>query len=292
MAHPDWSLYRAFAAVLRHGSLTAAAREIGVSQPTLGRRISALEGHLGYALFSRSPEGLAPTPEADALRPQLASLEAAASALSDAAIGASSIGRSLVRVSASEIIAAEVLPCALRRLRRSNPDIELTVSVSNSVEDVLRRDADIAVRMTRPHQSDLLGRKVGEVELGLFAHPSCFAERPPPTEPGELCQHPLVGFETARPYTQILQLKGQPLRPDLFAYRTDSDTAQIGAIRAGLGIGVCHVPLSAGLQRVLATQFCPRVEMWLVINRDLMRTRRFRQVFRTLWKELGAYVSP
>lgn len=291
MTPPDWSLYRAFAAALQHGSLTAAARELGLSQPTLGRRIGALEAHLGYALFSRSPEGLTPTPEAQALRPHLASLEAAAATLGEAAAGVRPIARSLVRVAASEIIAAEVLPRALRNLRRVSPDLELSVSVSNGVEDILRREADIAVRMTRPHQPDLLGRKVGDVELGLFAHPSCFASRAPPSEPAELKDYPLIGFETPRAYTQILQFEGEALRSDQFVYRTDSDTAQIGAIRAGLGIGVCHVPLASGLSRVLAQHFCPRVEMWLVINRDLMRTRRFRQTFRSLSMELGGYVS-
>jgi DNA-binding transcriptional LysR family regulator len=195
-----------------------------------------------------------------------------------------------VRISASEVVAAEVLPRAVRRLRQNDPGLSVEVSVTNEQEDVLRRGADIAVRMARPKERDLLARKVGDVELGLFAHPSYLKGRQPPATVEKLLCHSLVGFQTERTYTGVLQFAGKSLRADDFAYRSDSDTAQLGAIRAGLGIGVCHVPLARALVRVLPEEFAPKVEMWLVINSDLMRTRRYREAFRTLSDELRAYV--
>lgn len=291
MAGPDWSLYRAFGAVLRQGSLTAAARELRLSQPTIGRRIAALEARLGYALFVRAPEGLVATPEAEGLRSAVEAIESAAIAFEGAAGGHRPAGDVPVRISASEVIAAEVLPHALRRLRQADPSLIVEVSVSNEIEDVLRRGSDLAVRMARPQEPDLLARKVGEIELGLFAHSSCFQHQGPPGTVAELFHHPLVGFQTSRGYTAILQFAGQALEADAFTYRSDNDLAQLGAVRAGLGIGVCHAPLAQGLLRVLPEQFAPRIEMWLVINRDLMRTRRYREVFRVLSEELRRYAG-
>src|SRR3954468_22220921 len=148
----DWSLYRAFAAVLRLGSLSAAARALELSQPTLGRRIATLEQKLGYALFTRSPEGLSPTPEAEALRPQVQALEAAADEMHRATRLDATRMPSVVRLSCSEVIAAEVVPGVLARLQRADTSLTVDLSVSNDNEDVLRREVDIAVRMARPRQ--------------------------------------------------------------------------------------------------------------------------------------------
>lgn len=194
----DWSLYRAFAAVLRLGSLSAAARALELSQPTLGRRIATLEQKLGYALFTRSPEGLSPTPEAEALRPQVQALEAAADEMHRATRLDATRAPSVVRLSASEVIAAEVLPGVLARLQHADTSLTVDLSVSNDNEDVVRREVDVAVRMARPRQEGLLARKVKEIELGLFAHPSCFEDRPQPQSVAELFGHPLVGFDTPR----------------------------------------------------------------------------------------------
>lgn len=284
MTSPDWSLYRAFAAVLRFGSLTAAARALNLSQPTLGRRIAALEQRLGVALFTRSPEGLSPTPEAEALRPRLEALEAAAEAL-DRGVGPAEAA-STVRLSASEVMAAEVLPAAIGRLQEDDPGLTVEVVVSNAAQDVLRREVDIAVRMVRPRQDGLVVRKVRDIELGLFAHPRCLGGRPFPASAAELDGVPMVGFDTPRDYTRLFQLDGRAVGREAFRFRSDSDMAQLGAIRAGLGVGVCHVPLAAGLVRVLPDLFAPRIELWLAMHADLLRTPRFRRVFRGLAEAL------
>ncbi|MDC0674564.1 LysR family transcriptional regulator [Nannocystis radixulma] len=290
---PDWSLYRAFAAVLREGSLSAAARRLGLSQPTLGRHVAALEEALGLPLFTRSRGGLTPTPAAEALRPEVEALVAATDSLLRKASGPLAENVGAVRITASEIVAAEVLPPVLAAIQAEHPGIVVELVVSNRIADLVRRDADIAVRTVRPSQGALLAKRVGAFELGLFAAPGYLARRPAPTTPAALARHALVGFDVPAPYTGTLRLGGRPLTRDAFSFRTDDDVAQFAAIRAGCGIGACHVPLArrAGLVRVLAGEFAPKVEMWLAMHEDLKASRRCRTVFDALWAGLGAYVG-
>ncbi len=244
---------------------------------------------MGYALFTRAPEGLTPTPEGEALRDQAQAMETAGEALRRAAVGEGMEAAGAVRLSCSEVVAAEVLPGVLQRIGSRRPALAFEVSVSNQAEDLLRRDADIAVRMTRPQQDGLLIRKVLEVELGLFAHPAYLARRPAPLTPEELADHDLIGFDTARDYTRVLQFAGRPLSREQFRFRSDSDMAQLGAIRAGCGVGVCHAPLAQGLTRVLPQDFQPRIEVWLAMHEDLARTPRCLTAFRDLALELKRY---
>ncbi|AGC43510.1 LysR family transcriptional regulator [Myxococcus stipitatus DSM 14675] len=281
---PDWSLYRSFVAVLREGSLSGAARVLGVSQPTLGRHIAALESALELALFTRSPEGLKPTREAKALRPQAEALAAAAESLFRAASGPLGENEGPVRISASEVFAVEVLPPLLARLRETHPRIIVELQVSNRVEDLLRRDADLAVRVVRPEQDALLATRVGAVEAGLFAHPSYLARHPAPRTTAELLRHALVGFDEGAPYTRVLALEGRALTREDFSLRTDSDLAMLAAIRSGCGIGGCLAPLGlrSGLVRVLPRLFAPSAEVWVVMHEDLRATARCRTVFDAL----------
>ncbi|NUP09297.1 MAG: LysR family transcriptional regulator [Polyangiaceae bacterium] len=290
---PDWSLYRSFVAVLREGSLSGAARALGLSQPTLGRHIAELEDELGLALFTRSPDGLEPTIAAVALRPQAEALSSAADALFRAASGPLTENAGAVRVTASEIFAAEILPPILARLQEHHPGIVVELLVSNRLEDLLRRDADIAVRTVRPTQSALVASKVGAFELGLYAHSSYLDRRSAPRTPRELDGHAFVGFDVGAPYTRTLQLDGKALGRDSFTFRTDSDVGQFAAIRAGCGIGACHVPLAtrAGLVRVLPKSFAPTVELWLAMHEDLRTTARCRTVFDALGVGLATYVA-
>ncbi|MFQ0813780.1 LysR family transcriptional regulator [Brucella anthropi] len=288
-ASPDWSLYRSFVAVLREGSLTGAARVLGISQPTLGRHIAALEASLGVSLFTRSPEGLRPLPAAEMLRPKAEALAAAADALYRSASGQKASHEGTVRIAASEVIAAEVLPAEIARLQATYPQITVELAVSNRFEDLLRRDADIAIRMARPSQDGLVARKIASIELGLFAHPRYLARCPAPVEPGDISQHRLIGFDTALPYTRLLALEGQPLLRERFALRTDSDMAQMAAIRAGCGIGVCHAPLAEGLVRILPDYFAPTIEMWMVMHMDLRQAAPYRIAFDNLCSGLKAF---
>jgi DNA-binding transcriptional LysR family regulator len=164
---PGWELYRSFLAVVREGSLSGAARRLAMTQPTLGRHVAQLEAALGIALFTRSPGGLAPTDAALALLPHAEAMEASAAAVVRAVSGAAGDQGGTVRITASEIVGAEVLPPILAAFREHHPGIALELALTNRTEDLLRRDADLAVRMAQPKQDALLARRIGRVPLGL-----------------------------------------------------------------------------------------------------------------------------
>src|SRR3954470_22939139 len=168
---PGWELYRSFLAVIREKSLSGAARALSLTQPTLGRHIDALESAFGASLFTRSQAGLLPTARATALIPHAEAMASAASALARAASGEAEEERGAVRVTASEMIGTEVLPAVLTAFREQHPSIAVELVISNRSEDLLRRDADVAVRMVKPTQKALLARRLGTLQLGLHAHP-------------------------------------------------------------------------------------------------------------------------
>ena len=278
-AEPGWDLYRSLLAVLREGSLSGAARALGLAQPTVGRHIEALERALGLALFTRSGQGLAPTDAALALRPQAEALAANAAALLRSASGHGAGTRGAVRVTASEVIGAEVLPPILARLHQANPELAVELALSNRTADLLRRDADIAVRMVRPVQEALVTRHLGGTELGLHAHRSYLDRRGVPRGVDELPAHALIGFDTETAFIRRLNVRDIVLRRDMFALRTDSDLAQLAAIRAGFGIGVCQAGLARrdpALVRLLPEAFSARLEVWLTMHEDLRASARCR----------------
>ncbi len=172
----DWDLLQSLQAVLAAGSLSAAAKARGLTQPTLGRHIDQLERQLGAPLFLRSPRGLQATDMALALRPHLEDMAAASQAAVRDASNAADGESGVIRVAASELIGIEVLPPILAAFRRANPKIVIEVSLSNKLQDLTRRDADIAIRMARPSQNTLVARKVGHVDFGFYATPDYLAE--------------------------------------------------------------------------------------------------------------------
>src|ERR1700744_3729619 len=194
MIEPDWDSYRSFLAVLDEGSLSAAARRLGLTQPTIGRHIEAIEGALSQALFVRSQRGLTPTPAAEALRPYAEALRTNAEALVRAASRRPSEVEGVVRVTASEVIAAEVLPHILKAGYERHPKLQVEVEGSNRNVDLLHRGADIAVRMADPVQQSLLATKVADVELGLDAAPDYIDRRGLLEGIEDAGDHLLIGF--------------------------------------------------------------------------------------------------
>ncbi|MGJ5222331.1 LysR family transcriptional regulator, partial [Bradyrhizobium oligotrophicum] len=193
----DWSLLRSFLAVSRRGSLSAAARATGLTQPTVGRHIDELEAGLGTALFTRSQAGLLPTEAATALLPHAEAMEAAFAALVRAAKsgGDPLQPRGVVRISASEIVGTFVLPPILAGIRGRFPDIVIELVLNNRTDDLLRRDADIAVRMIRPKQDGLVARRLGHIPLGLYAHRDYIARFGLPDTIAALAAHHVIGFD-------------------------------------------------------------------------------------------------
>jgi DNA-binding transcriptional LysR family regulator len=287
---PPWDLYRSLHAVLREGSLSGAARALGLSQPTIGRHVDALEAALGRRLFLRSQRGLVATEAARQMLPYLEALAATSAALRRAVAATEGSVGGTVRITASEIVGVERLPPILAALRRRHPGLEL----SNAVEDLLRRDADIAVRMVAPVQEALVARKVGTAELGLYAHAGYLAGRTPPARVGDLAAHDLIGFDRETPALRAF-LAGYPwLAAANFAFRAGSDLAQLAAVRAGVGIGVCQVGIAArdpALVRVLPADFAPGLPTWVVMHEDLRTTPRVRAAFDLLAEHLARQLA-
>ncbi|MGA2951248.1 MAG: LysR family transcriptional regulator [Caulobacteraceae bacterium] len=294
MAEADWTLYRTFLAVIDAGSLSGAARRLGLTQPTVGRQVEALEQALGGEnLFTRSPGGLAPTRAARLLEPHARAMAAAAAALSRVAAGDAQAMSGVVRVTASEIVGAEVLPPILTEFRETWPDIALELVLTNAQEDLLRRDADIAVRMARPTQGALLARRIGTVPLKMYAHRSYLQKHGEPTSIAELTDHTLIGFDRISPNIESLKALSLEVTRDLFAIHTDSDLAQLALLRAAIGLCACQPGIAArdpNLVPVLTQEFELPLEMWVVMHEDLKADRRMRALFDHLVEALGAYV--
>lgn len=288
----DWNLYASFREVMRQGSLSAAARTLGLTQPTLGRHVAALEAGLGTALFTRSPQGLAPTAAALELLPRVEEMHAAAEAAARAVSGGPSGETGVVRITASEIIGGVVLPPILAAFRARHPGVVIELVLTNRNEDLLRRDADIAVRMVRPAQSALVARRIGVVGIGLYAHRRYAETYGLPATLEDLASHPVIGFD--RDDTVLRSVSQGPLiTRETFAFRTDSDLAQLAALRAGVGIGGCQTGIAAedpDLVPVLPDAIRFELEMWLAMHEDLKAVVRVRLMFEHLVAALGQYV--
>ena len=294
MTSPDWSTYRAFLTVLREGSLSGAARVLGLTQPTLGRQIADLEHVLGAVLFTRSPRGLLPTDIAQNLRPHAEAMEAAAGAMQRAASGGTNDAAGVVRITASEIIGAEVLPSLLAQFRHAHPAIKVELDLSNRVEDLLHGAADIAVRMVRPSQDSLVARRIGEIGLGLYAHRHYLASAPPLTNPTALARdHALIGFDQGTPYLREL-LARMPIAHADFSLRSDSDLGQLAAVRAGVGIGFIQHGIARrdpNLLPVFMKEIGVTLDIWLALHEDMRTSKRLRLMIDHLSDGLAAYVA-
>ena len=288
----DWDLLQSLHAVLEAGSFSAAARLRKLTQPTLGRHIDQLERQLGAPLFLRSPRGLQATDLALAFRPHLTDMAAAAMAAARDATGAATGDGGVVRVAASDVIGIEVLPAILARFRDAHPGIDVELVLSNKNEDLTRRDADVAVRMSRPTQNSLVAKKVGELHLGFHATADYVARKGEPTNFDELETHPLIGRDRDMHDMSDIDF-GRPVTRDLFALRTDNDVAQYAALKAGFGIGVCQDSLARrdGLVPVMADQFGFSLGIWICMHETLRGSPRMRLMFDHLAKELGAYAA-
>lgn len=293
---PAWDLFQSLHAVLQAGSFSAAARVRGLTQPTLGRHIEALEQNLGSPLFVRSPRGLTPTDLAESIRPHLEEMASASAAALRDASGASDSSKGVVRVAASDIMGVEVLPQILAGFQDRYPDITIELVLSNKAEDLSRRDADIAVRMVRPTQGSLVARKVGTTEIGFYATPGYIERRGMPASMADLIAggHTVIGFDRHRPQLEALAGLdlGREITRDIFDLRTDNDVAQVAAVRAGLGIGAVQnaVARRAGLAPVLANAFHFELEIWIAMHENLKGSKRMRLMFDHLVEGMTNFV--
>lgn len=289
-----WELYRSFLAVLREGSLSGAARALGLTQPTVGRHIAALEARLGLALFTRSQTGLLPTDAALALRGDAEVMHNTAAALERTARGLGDGVRGAVRVSASEVVGVEVLPPLLAALRRQHPLLEVELVLSNRLQDLVQREVDIAVRMAPPSQDVLVATQVGEVVVGLHAHRSYIARFGQPASMAELSRHTVIGYDVETPFVRAARAKLPAWTHEAFHLRCDSDLGQLALVRAGAGIGACQVGLARRdpqLVRVLPDRFAFKLPTWVAMHEGLRHNARCRVVFDALVKGMRRYTG-
>ena len=288
----DWDLFQSLHAVLEAGSLSAAARLRGLTQPTLGRHIETLEQRLGSPLFLRSPRGLQPTDLARELKPHLHDMAAAASAAVRDASGAANSLTGSIRITASELVGAEVLPPMLTSFREAHPGIVIELMMSNIVDDLSRREADIAVRMAPPTQNALVAKKVGEVELGFYAAPAYLERHGSPVGMEDLKDHTIVGFDGPARSMRDLTGMNVPVNREIFSFRSDSDLAQLAMLRAGYGIGACQPTIARryGLVRVLANVNVFTLGVWIVMHENLRASRRMRLMFDHLVDGVTHYI--
>jgi DNA-binding transcriptional LysR family regulator len=291
---PDWRLFRAFLAVVREGSLSSAARALGTTQPTMGRQVGALEASLGVKLFTRSLDGLSPTESGLRLIPSAEAMAAAAEAAQRSASGEIDEERGTVRITASEIIGGEVLPSILADFHALHPQISVELALSNRNEDLLRGDADIAVRMVRPSQGALVAKRIGRIDVGLYGHRRYLKAHTMPRRLQDLRQHALIGYDRDQAYARMIEKMGTPFTRDMFAFRSDSDLAQLAALRAGFGIGASQLGIARRdryLVPVLHAELIFSMEVWVAIHPDLRSNRRIRLTFDHLAVELKRYAE-
>ena len=287
---PDWALYRTLLAVLDEGSLSAAARSLGLTQPTVARHVDALEAALGGDLFVRSQRGLDPTDLAHALRPQAQIMATTAAALVRTASGTLGAVAGTVRISASDVVGVEHLPPILTCLKREHPGLVIELTLSDQLDDLLAREADIAVRMTQPTQTALLAKRLPSVEIGFHAHRDYLDRRGTPVDMMDLARHDLIGYDMETAALRAMAERLAPLDRRGFALRADSNLAQLAAIRAGFGIGLCQTRIALRepvLVRVLPEIALP-LPLWIVMHEDLKTSARFRAVFDALAARLAA----
>jgi DNA-binding transcriptional LysR family regulator len=294
-AEPGWDLYRSFLAVLRLGSLSAAGRTLGLTQPTVGRHIAMLQASLGgRVLFTRSQAGLMPTAAAHELRPHAEDMAAAAAAFVRMGSGNLEETAGVVRLAAADVVGVEVLPPILSEFRYKYPNTVIELSLSNQMADLLRRDADIAVRMVRPKQKALLARRAGTVALGFHAHRRYLERYGYPERLEDLAHHALIGFDRALPFSNLLDAVPLPVTRELFAFRCDNDLAQLAALRSGFGIGICQMGIARrdpDLLPLLTKQFKVNMEIWIVMHNDLKRISRMRLMFDHLALNLAQFAA-
>lgn len=293
MTEFDWNLVRSFVAVAETGSLSAAARKIGSSQPTIGRHVSELERDLGVTLFRRGLGGYELTDTGTALLNHALTVREAVDRFSLQATGSEEGLSGTVRISASEIMATLVLPQILSHFAREEPAIEIELMGSNQVENLLRRDADIAIRMVTPSQEELVARKIADIRLSMCAHENYLARRGTPEKAFDLFDHDLIGQDRADDFIRGFRAFGATkVDRHTFRFRSDNQVILWEAVRAGMGIGIAQDALIARepkLRTFLPELPLPVLPMWLTMHKDVRTSPRIRRTADFLYEALGVF---
>ena len=278
----DWSLVRSFLAVLEKGSLLAASRDLQLSQPTIGRHVAELESQLGLVLFDRNGRGLLPTEAAYHLAESARIMQSGADQLARNVMGADLGASGTVRITASQPVSCYVLPPLLAQMRLSLPDVQVELVASNEVSNLLRREADIAVRMVQPQQASIIARRVGKVTLRACAHQDYLRRRGVPRQPSDLLAHDLIGGDRNDDTLKGFAAQGLVVGREQFAFRADDLIVVWQAVRAGLGVGFVSEHLIRSDPAVISVLPKLKIEplpVWLAVHKEIRTSKRIRAVY-------------
>ncbi len=285
----DWNKARAFLVTAEEGSLSAAARALGMAQPTLGRQVDGLEQELGVVLFERAGRGLQLTPSGMALLEHVRDMGAAAGRFSLTALGQSQAIEGTICISASETYAAVLLPPIVKKLRQREPGIHVEIVVANTASDLRRREADIAIRNFRPTEPDLIARKIADADAVLYATPDYIAQIGNPTRPSDLRHADFVSLDHGNMLIKALNTLGLGLSEANFPLLTESYLVMWELVRQGAAIGILDAHIGDAdptVARVLPTLDPLVFPIWLVAHREVLTNRRIRMVYDFLAQEL------
>ena len=280
---PDWSQIQSFAAVARHGSLSAAARAMSSSQPTLSRHIALLEAELGTRLFDRSRGGMALTVTGADLLQHAQTMEGAAARFSDTNAQTDLSGT--VRITASQVVAHFTLPPIIAEIRAAHPQIEIEIAASDSTENLLHREADIALRMYRPTQNDVITRHVTDLALGAYASHSYIARKGTPRGLEDVPAHDLIGYDRSTQIIDGFAAHGLTVDRHAFGVRCDDQAACWQFVLAGCGVGFTQCVVGDADPRVVrlfGPEAAGTLPVWLTAHSDLRRVPRVRLVYDAL----------
>ncbi|AGI67554.1 LysR family transcriptional regulator [Octadecabacter antarcticus 307] len=285
----DWNKARAFLVTAEEGSLSAAARALGMAQPTLGRQVDGLEQELGIVLFERVGRGLTLTPSGLELLDHVRDMGEAAGRVSLTALGQSQALEGTICISASETYAAVLLPPIIAKLRIMEPAIQVEIVVANHASDLRRREADIAIRNFRPTEPDLIAKKIGDADAILYATPDYIGKIGNPTKPYDLRHADFVNMDHGGMMLKGLNTLGLGLTEANFPLLTESYLVMWELVRQGAAIGVldAHIGDADPIVRRVLPDLEPLVfPIWLVAHRELSTSRRIRRVYDFLADEL------
>lgn len=294
MQDMDWNLLKSFAYVVKEGSLSAASRALNSTQPTIGRHIATLEDQVGFPLFTRSRDGLEPTEEALDLYPDVEAMLIRFDSFVRKLEGEKDDESGTVRIATSEVMGIEVLPDMLKKFHKAHPKIKIELSLSNKNENLLKRDADLAIRLNKPVQEALLAKFVGNVPIHFYAHKDYLKTYGTPKKLHELKDHVIIGPDREQVFLSSLEKVGININREDCDFRLDNQVGQIELLRKGLGIGVMQKPLakrSSALVPILEKEFQFQMPVWAVMHEDLKTNARVRLLFNFLVNEFQKYIS-
>ncbi|MGB7299733.1 MAG: LysR family transcriptional regulator [Burkholderiaceae bacterium] len=289
----DWALIKSFLAVMDSGTLMGAARRLKTTQPTVGRHIEALESQLGVNLFERSGRGLTPTGGASLIAEQARQMQAGAEGLARAIAGQDTKSAGLVRIAASRMVSLHWLPVIVGQIQAELDNIDITIVASDEVSNLLRRDADIAIRMVQPQQNTLIARKIGELPIVPCASRQYLARWGRPRQLQDLLAHRLIGPESDESFLQAIKkmetVFGVAPGSIRHSCRSDDYAVQFACIKAGLGVGFANqnvVVSDPDIERLPFDVPAAPLPVWLAVHREIRTSPRIRRVFDLLAEKL------